>query len=965
MSEFPEIQQLFLDETVRRHGLGYSCVSQHCAPCGTAVGVGANCPEEDGRPKRFVRCRECGPFLQCRSCCLKLHLQLPLHFLEEWNGEFWTRTTLQSLGLVFQLGHEGFKCKRPHPTVRSVTVVDTTGIHEVNYQFCGCSRSDHANSLVQFMRNEWYPSSKTDPDTVATFRALDFFRELNVVGNVNARDFVTALELLMMAAQDRYKNFARMSRQWAFLQRLRRSGRAHAPDGIAGTAQGECMVKCWPCPHDGRNLVVGWRDVDPKYLYRLILAMDANFKMKNRIRARERADPSLGPGWGAFVEPKAYKRHLRRYVAEKDISTCIAFAALTQKDTRNTAGLRVSGLGGVVCARHECMRPNGLGDLQKGERYANMDYILVSALAGFDLQQLTVSYDIACQWKKNFKERMERLPKEMQIDLDAIDLDSGLPVWHALAHEELCAIVNSLNYIPGVGKTDGEGIERLWAYLNGCSYQTKEMGLGNRADMVEDKLDYHNFMKNLGQADSLRRKLIVAIAERARQVAAFKEINKSVPAEKRAEWQQLIDAFAADRSGVNPYMLTNRGGPTEAEIRASLKQEEQTALQKGELPLHATSATAFLAAGLQLEETQRRIKGELTGRNITADRQSKIQEYRLAFLSKLRKFRDLQSVYTPGAVRAIAAEEAKRDPELSPPNPEHIRLWLPSELPVAQRAGGGCQRNVADMEARLREGQCSNSLVDIRGRLHTKRYLINFRNDNLMGQKKTTRAFTVIEQLGDRVEMAGRKYTDARNALTRLRGEEYATHFKVLKTGDLRLEGEESRDPGAAAASDRAATKKLAKAAGGTQPMRSDASSTKAAGVSWIWISPGALDDSEKELHESLRVEWSRAKARKNRWDEEVELLREEMRRVIRYLVWETARWEELAVRSAGRQDVTREMRDGLRAYAAKQANMHHELCVLFQSEMGQTVEEATTSAIASGFGDDEEGLGALFGEGD
>jgi len=116
----------------------------------------------------------------------------------------------------------------------------------------------------------------------------------------------------------------------------------------------------------------------------LILAMDANFKMKNRIRAREHDDPSLGPGLGAFVEPEEYKKHLRKYVAEKDvssyiqdgnetltrrqISTCIVFAALTQKDTRNTAGLRISGVGGVVCARHECVRPNSLGDLQKGER---------------------------------------------------------------------------------------------------------------------------------------------------------------------------------------------------------------------------------------------------------------------------------------------------------------------------------------------------------------------------------------------------------------------------------------------------------------------------------------------------------------------------------------------------------------------------------------------------------------------
>jgi hypothetical protein len=33
-----------------------------------------------------------------------------------------------------------------------------------------------------------------------------------------------------------------------------------------------------------------------------------------------------------------------------------------------------------------------------------MDYILMSALADFDLQEVTLSYDIACQWIKNFEE---------------------------------------------------------------------------------------------------------------------------------------------------------------------------------------------------------------------------------------------------------------------------------------------------------------------------------------------------------------------------------------------------------------------------------------------------------------------------------------------------------------------------------------------------------------------------------
>jgi hypothetical protein len=133
-----------------------------------------------------------------------------------------------------------------------------------------------------------------------------------------------------------------------------------------------------------------------------------------------------------------------------------------------------------------------------------MDYILMSALAGFGLMELTLSYDIACQWKKYLAARMERLPEDLRLDLDAINVESGLPVWHALAHEDFCAAMNSLNYIPGVGRTDGEAIERLWAWLNGSSYQSKEMGLGNRADMIEDKLDSHNFQKNLGQGKATR-----------------------------------------------------------------------------------------------------------------------------------------------------------------------------------------------------------------------------------------------------------------------------------------------------------------------------------------------------------------------------------------------------------------------------------------------------------------------------
>ncbi|KAJ7830844.1 hypothetical protein B0H13DRAFT_2371777 [Mycena leptocephala] len=52
---------------------------------------------------------------------------------------------------------------------------------------------------------------------------------------------------------------------------------------------------------------------------------------------------------------------------------------------------------GVCGAGHERVRPNGIGDLQKGERYTSIDYAPID----LDLTLLMISYDIACQWTQN------------------------------------------------------------------------------------------------------------------------------------------------------------------------------------------------------------------------------------------------------------------------------------------------------------------------------------------------------------------------------------------------------------------------------------------------------------------------------------------------------------------------------------------------------------------------------------
>ncbi|KAJ7062443.1 hypothetical protein B0H15DRAFT_794789, partial [Mycena belliarum] len=591
--------QFFLDSTVRNEGLGdpvCACCSR--APAQDDVGEA----EADATSPRLFRCSDCGMFLQCEACVLARHDLQPLHSLKEWTGEFWDDVTLTSLGLVYQVGHGGLPCPRPEPAERTMVVVHTNGIHIVDFHYCGCDLSDRANHLAQLMGTAWYPATTIEPATCATFEALELFRLLNVVGNLNVHDFVGSLERRTDATKirpvpDRYKAFGRMSRQFAFVKRCERAGRAHDSLGVMRTPPGGCAVLCWACPQDGMNMPEGWRDVAPefRFLYMLILAIDANFRLKNRIRKNELEDPSFGSGWGHFVNYKPYTKHLKNYIAEKDISTCIAFAALLQKDTRMTTGLRCSGVGGVVCARHELVRPQGMGDLQKGERqvYSNMDYIILSSLMGLTLLWLTISYDIACQWKINLASRMEKMPEALRLP-ETVEIQFGLPVWHASAHERTCQANNSLNYLEGVGRTDGEGIERTWSGLNPAAWATKEMGQGARHDALEDRIDHHNWEKNIKQGNTLARKLVVAMAERDLQVAAFTEVDSTLRSELRRDWLARVIAYNADRSSPNPYETAVTKGPSEVTVRLQLKKEEAKEAKEGAEGVHRKGATAFL-----------------------------------------------------------------------------------------------------------------------------------------------------------------------------------------------------------------------------------------------------------------------------------------------------------------------------------------------------------------------------------
>lgn len=163
------------------------------------------------------------------------------------------------------------------------------------------------------------------------------------------------------------------------------------------------------------------------------------------------------------------------------------------------------------------------------QRYSNMDYIFFSSIMAVILLYLAISYDIVCQWKIHLAERRRKMPPHLQQSAGSNttleeQLAFGIPIWHAAAHEDKCQMSNSLRYQPGVGHTDGEGIERGWSRINPHASSTKEMGQGARHDALDDIFNHHNWTKNVALGQS--RKSVLGYTQVIYRGCAFPQAHR-------------------------------------------------------------------------------------------------------------------------------------------------------------------------------------------------------------------------------------------------------------------------------------------------------------------------------------------------------------------------------------------------------------------------------------------------------
>lgn len=127
--------------------------------------------------------------------------------------------------------------------------------------------------------------------------------------------------------------------------------------------------------------------------------MDGGFKLKNIFSSSWDADPGFGNGMAYMLPNDELTQYLAAntkkidevstfrmpsthammvYLLNEQVSSCVDFDAIKRASTKNgvaggTGSLkpkyRVTGVVGASCARSEMLTPNGVGDLQYGERW--------------------------------------------------------------------------------------------------------------------------------------------------------------------------------------------------------------------------------------------------------------------------------------------------------------------------------------------------------------------------------------------------------------------------------------------------------------------------------------------------------------------------------------------------------------------------------------------------------------------
>lgn len=141
-------------------------------------------------------------------------------------------------------------------------------------------------------------------------------------------------------------------------------------------------------------------------------------------------------------------------------------------------------------------------ELIPGLRYINVDYTMASALTNnikMGITDVVVTYDIACQWGKNFQHRLSTYPSIPPLNLATLNsFRVAIPKFHLIGHGASCQSAFNLALMNNVGMTHGEGVETIWSHSTSLATWSRENGPSARHLILDDHWAGWNWDKLIG-----------------------------------------------------------------------------------------------------------------------------------------------------------------------------------------------------------------------------------------------------------------------------------------------------------------------------------------------------------------------------------------------------------------------------------------------------------------------------------
>ncbi|KAH8978663.1 hypothetical protein EDB86DRAFT_2836597 [Lactarius hatsudake] len=762
-----------------------------------------------------------------------------------------------------------------------LTIVDRSGIFEMEAVFCVCSETD--NQDEQLLQSGFFPATFKQIRTLFTFSVLDDFLNDNLECKTTAQQYYSKLQSLTSRmfpslVPNMYKQLLRTSRQWRDIKSRMEQGLGHQSEDTA--PDGSLAIFCPACPQPGINLPNDWKTrYEPNELIRTFI-MDGNFSAEHmRHRSGER-DVALSAGMAFMANPELYKAHLQSGTEIVQPSTCNTYKAIEQANS-SRAHLDVTGIGATACC-HGFFVPTSVVDFQKGERQINMDYSICKALS-YNMEDMPVALSA-------LEERIKSSPELSLPSSESLELRMGIGLFHIHGHQDSCLPRFSPSYIPGAKQVDGEIIETLWAPLNNISRSTRGMSLVHRQEVLDTHMNHSNWKKLVRIVPSLLKRWKRLGPGLDASSKAFESLSEHFK-EKTQQWLKEDIAAQTDRgtdpSSMDIYDTVKQKAPSRAEIQLQLMVEED-----GDHSIRGE--TSWISCGLKIQEIQLAIRYQLRSHGMNTIEESQIIENKRIRLQKLVDMfshqadafllhhQPIDDAPIPSLGDYAEYDHVDdMDDSLAPrskaqvsdisgmegTNAEDIPILLPSTLGLDWCIQHGV-RSLAIKEAKLRYAQANDSIHRIRLALGFKSALFQTQVRSARTQKTKTRAWTAVQNVDTTVHEHARNYGMARDA-----------YIKKWDNGTHSF-----HDSGAL--------------------------------VLLMWKVEHGLRNRIVS-----RVHWLRAKAQHERWKEEDKAIKNEAMWVPQYFHAKATCWKAW-------MDVARVAKlDGHNAYASYQAHAWEEMC--------------------------------------